>query len=285
MYLIGSALQSAFTLACGLSRTGTELILFRGLAGIATSLCLPSAVSIITHTFPHGPRRNAAFSAMGGGQPLGFALGLTLGGVFTGTIGWRWAFHLAAILNTGILVMAIFALPNTRKGDGAITWSRLANEIDWIGAFIASTSLATLSYVLAYVQSYQSVVTLLIENSTLSGSVEDIHATHIIVLLSVGMALIPAFVLWVGRQESLGRPALVPNSLWKNRAFTVICINVFITWGTFNSVETLLSFVFQYVQKVTPIQTSLRFLPAPVAGTISNIVVGYAFATFTMISC
>src|ERR1700753_1412995 len=58
MYLIGSALQSAFTLACGLSTSGSQLILFRGLAGIATSMCLPSAVSIITSTFVPGKRRN-----------------------------------------------------------------------------------------------------------------------------------------------------------------------------------------------------------------------------------
>jgi len=112
------------------------------------------------------------------------------------------------------------------------------------------------------------------EASALTGSVESFHATHTIVLLSVGIALIPAFVIWVGRQERLGRPAIIPNSLWKNRAFTVICVNVFVTWGTFNSVETLLSFIFQYVQKISPVQTSVRFLPAPVAGTLSNIVVG-----------
>jgi MFS family permease len=51
-------------------------------------------------------------------------------------------------------------------------------------------------------------------------------------------------------------------------------LNVFITWGTFNATEQLLTFVFQDVQKVSAIQASIYFLPAPVAGTISNIVMG-----------
>jgi predicted MFS family arabinose efflux permease len=109
-------------------------------------MCLPSAVSIITNTFVPGKRRNVAFAAMGGGQPLGFAVGLTLGGVFSSSVGWRWAFHLATIINTGILILAIWGLP---KSHTSVTWSRLRNNIDWIGALIASASLALLCYVLA----------------------------------------------------------------------------------------------------------------------------------------
>lgn len=148
LYLIGSALQSVFTVACGLSKTGSQLILFRGLAGIATSLCLPSAVSIITSNFPTGKRRNVAFASMGSGQPIGFSIGLTLGGVFAETIGWQWGFHIAAIVNLIIFILALWGLPKSSDRE-SITWSRVANEIDWVGATIASASLALLSYVLA----------------------------------------------------------------------------------------------------------------------------------------
>ena len=149
MYLVGSFLQSIFTLACGLSRTSGELILFRGLAGIATSICLPSAVSIITNTFKTGKRRNVAFASMGSGQPIGASIGLTMGGVFADSIGWRWGFHIAAILNTIIFVVAIWGLPKNEESHGAVTWNRILNDIDWVGASISSTSLALLSYVLA----------------------------------------------------------------------------------------------------------------------------------------
>jgi MFS family permease len=88
------------------------------------------------------------------------------------------------------------------------------------------------------------------------------------------LALIPAFIIWVGRQEKFGRPAIIPNSLWKNRIFSVICLGVFITWGVFNAIETYLTLFFQDVQKISAIQTSIRFLPAPIAGALANLVMG-----------
>jgi Na+/melibiose symporter-like transporter len=93
-------------------------------------------------------------------------------------------------------------------------------------------------------------------------------------LLITAVALIPAFIFWVGRQERLGRPAIIPNSLWRNRIFSIICIGVFITWGTFNAVESYHTLFFQNVQKLSAIQTSIRFLPGPVAGAFANLVMG-----------
>jgi sugar phosphate permease len=69
MYLVGCVLQVGTILGCGLSKTSTQIILFRGLSGIALSFCLPSAVAIITRSFV-GKRRDFAFAAMGGGQPV-----------------------------------------------------------------------------------------------------------------------------------------------------------------------------------------------------------------------
>lgn len=232
--------------------------MFRALAGVAISFCLPSAVSIITNTFPEGKRRNVAFAAMGGGQPIGFSLGLTLGGVFSDSIGWRWGFYIAAIINTIIFGLAVYGLPKNIDSQGPITWKRLTSDIDWIGAIIASASLAMLSYAFA----------------SITGSSSNIKSPATLSLLISSLALIPIFVLWVGRQERLHRPAIIPNSLWRNRVFTSICISVFLTWGAFNAVESILTLYFQYVQQISAIQTSLRFLPAPISGTLANIVIG-----------
>lgn len=95
-----------------------------------------------------------------------------------------------------------------------------------------------------------------------------------IALLTTAVALIPSFIFWVGRQEKFGRPAVIPNSLWRNRIFSVICIGVFIVWGVFNGIESYLTLFFQDVQKISAIQTSIRFLPGPVSGAIANVVMG-----------
>lgn len=91
VWIVGSYLFAVFTIALGFAKTGLQVIIFRTLLGIAIAMCLPTAVSLITNTFPKGPWRNVAFAMNGMGQPLGYALGLVLGGIFTDTIGWRWA--------------------------------------------------------------------------------------------------------------------------------------------------------------------------------------------------
>ena len=92
--------------------------------------------------------------------------------------------------------------------------------------------------------------------------------------LLISLALIPTFIFWVGRQEKLGRPAIIPNSVWRNRIFTTVCIGVFMTWGVFNAIETFLTLFFQDVQRISAIQTSVRFLPAPITGALANILMG-----------
>lgn len=99
------------------------------------------------------------------------------------------------------------------------------------------------------------------------------HPTNI-VLLTLSLLLLPIFHLWVSRQERLRHPALIPPSLWRSPVFTSICICVFMTWGGFNALEQLLSFYFQYVQALSPIQTALRFLAEPAAGIAANVAAG-----------
>jgi MFS family permease len=258
MYILGAALQSVWTLACGLAQTSTQMIVFRGLAGVAIAFCLPSAVSLVTSYFPHGRRRNMAFATMGGGQALGFAVGLVLGGVLSDSpASWRGAFYIAAGINTIVLLVTFFGLPKLAR-DEPFTWSRLAVEIDWTGAILLSASLGLLSYVFA----------------TLTGSVSTIREPITITLLSLAVVLVPVFSYWVHRQEKLGRPAIIPNSIWRNRIFTSICISVFLLWGAFNASEALLTFYFQDVQFLSATESSIRFLPLPIVGVISNAIIG-----------
>lgn len=110
--------------------------------------------------------------------------------------------------------------------------------------------------------------------SLISEETAKIREPLTLALLVTAIALIPTFILWVGRQERCGQPAIIPNSLWRNRIFSVICIGVFITWGVFNAIESYLTLFFQEIQKISAIQTSIRFLPAPFAGALANVVMG-----------
>jgi MFS family permease len=148
VWLAGSCLFAVFTLACGLAQTGTQFIAFRAVLGIAIAMCLPSSVSLITSAFERGTWRNVGFASMGVGQPLGYSLGLILGGVFTDTIGWRYGYYISGIINAFLVIGGFVGLPSVVTREGS-RWQRLLHGIDWIGASCLSISLALLSFTLA----------------------------------------------------------------------------------------------------------------------------------------
>ena len=221
VWLTGSFLYMVFTVAVGLSRTGLQMILFRAFLGASISMCLPTAVSLITNTFPKGTWRNVAFASNGMGQPLGYSMGLILGGVFTDTIGWRWSFYMMAIINFVVSVSAIRVLPNVRMPSEKPWKRRLIEDIDWIGACIMSAAMGLLLYVLA----------------TTTSSYLAFSDPKNISLLVVALVLLGAFPVWMRYQVRHGRPAVIPNRLWRNVAFTATCIAVFFCWASLNAIE------------------------------------------------
>ena len=221
MWVTGSFLYMIFTVAVGLSKTGVQIILFRTFAGASIAMCLPTAVSLITNTFPKGAWRNVAFASNGMGQPLGYSVGLILGGIFTDTIGWRWSFHIMAIINFFVSISAVWVLPDIRKPSQKLWSRRLIEDIDWIGACIMSAALGMLLYVLA----------------TTTSSYREFGDSKNIALFVVSLALLGGFPLWMNYQVRKGRPAIIPNRLWRNAAYTATCIAVFFCWASLNAIE------------------------------------------------
>ncbi len=147
--LIGCIGAGVSALACGLSRSGVQLVAFRALAGVAMSMHLPCSVSIVTQTAASGKPRNIAFSCLGLSQPLGFSFGLVLGGVFVDTTGWRTGFYIPGAAVLAFAGLGFFVLPRDAVVEGSSRLSGLKTKVDWVGATIASGGLAMFSYVLA----------------------------------------------------------------------------------------------------------------------------------------
>jgi MFS family permease len=150
--LLGITLIGVFTLACGFSRAGEQLVVFRALQGVALAMHLPASVALISGAVPSGRARNLGFACLGFSQPLGFAVGLVISGILVEKVGWRSGFYLSggALLTTA--AAAVWSLPKIKTGsqDGILALAkRVGKEVDWIGGMISSGGLAILAYVLA----------------------------------------------------------------------------------------------------------------------------------------
>lgn len=95
--------------------------------------------------------RNIAFAATGAASPVGYTVGLVLGGVFVQASSWRAGFYFAAAVNVVLLVSAMWGVPKDDQVEGGKVriWKRLRSDIDWVGAMIATVSISLLSYVMA----------------------------------------------------------------------------------------------------------------------------------------
>ncbi|KAL7781071.1 putative MFS transporter [Trichoderma afarasin] len=257
--LAGGVVTGAFILAAGACKTGPQLIVMRALQGIGYAMHLVSSVAIVTHTLPRGRPRNFAFSCLGLSQPLGFSFGLVLGGILQDLIGWRAAWYIYGGLTLALSVVAAWALPNfqnesTFKG----TMRNLKVRVDWVGALLASIFMTLLSYLFA----------------AISVDINRIRDPKSIVFICLIVMALPLFVGWVHRQVKLGKPALIPNALWKDTAFSSICGTVALSFGVTTCMELFASLFFQEVQHLSPLQTGLRIMPSLLVGVVLNVTTG-----------
>jgi len=222
---VGCTLLGVFTLACGLSRTGIQLVLFRAFQGVGSAIHIPCSVSLVAQYVPSGRNRNIGFACLGLSQPLGFSLGLVLGGVFVDTIGWRTGFYIAGVVMLVQAAGTLKIIPADSRARNVL--HQLRTEIDWVGALIACAGLALFSYVLAIC----------------SADSNNIREPEAIAMLTISLVLMLLFPVWMWRQEARGQPTLISNYIWKNKSFTSICALTILTWAVVNGMELFSSLV------------------------------------------
>lgn len=115
-FLAGIALLGAASLTGGLADAPWLLLTARAAQGLATAAVIPAALSLLTTSFPEGPRRDRALGLNGALMAAGFTTGAVLGGVLTELASWRWAFFINVIVAVAVLAVGPVVLPDTPVG-------------------------------------------------------------------------------------------------------------------------------------------------------------------------
>lgn len=148
--ILGCLACGLVMIGAGLARTGEELVAMRAISGVGLAMHLASSVSITTTVLAQGRGRNIAFGCLGLSQVLGFSFGLVIGGLLVESLGWRAGWHLYGGITVFFALVGIWGVPKSpEKGRGKQRLEGLKKGVDWVGAGLASTFMATLCYMLA----------------------------------------------------------------------------------------------------------------------------------------
>lgn len=136
--LVAIALFMAASLACGLSQSMLQLVIFRGLQGVGGGMLVATAFASIPDLFPDAHQRlrwQVLFSTSFG---LASASGPPLGGFMAQFWGWRWAFYVSIPVGLLALLVVWFYLPRIRHHD------KPPSRFDYLGALLVALILGSL---------------------------------------------------------------------------------------------------------------------------------------------
>jgi predicted MFS family arabinose efflux permease len=109
------AIWSAATIACGMSRNYTELVIARMTVGFGEAGGVPPSYALITDTFGPG-QRGMAFGIYNLGPPIGAALGIALGATIAELFEWRDAFVAIGVVGILAAIALPFVVPEPQRG-------------------------------------------------------------------------------------------------------------------------------------------------------------------------
>ncbi len=111
VFIAGVTVFSLASLLGGLATTQEWLLVARALQGIGAAVAAPTALSLVTTTFPEGALRNRAMGVYAAMSIGGAAMGLLAGGLLTTYASWRWVLFVNVPIGVAVALLAPRALP------------------------------------------------------------------------------------------------------------------------------------------------------------------------------
>ncbi len=239
-FLMGVTAFTLASLADGLSQSGTQLIIFRAIQGLAAAFMSPAALSIVLVTYREGHERNVALSVWGAVASGGAAVGVLLGGILTQYLNWRWNFFVNVPIGILVVFTAIRILDRHES-------TSEHNNLDLPGAVLATGGLMMLVYALV------------------KAPTEGWSSGSSLLHFGIAIAALVGFVI----NESRAKHPLMPLHIFKIRNLSgANALQILMAAGMFS----IFFFTTLYLQEIlgyTPIRTGVSFLIVPIVIAIA----------------
>jgi EmrB/QacA subfamily drug resistance transporter len=139
VFIAGVLFFTAASLMCGLAWSPAALIAARAVQGVGAAIMTPTALSIISTTFPDGSERNKALGIWGALGGIGATAAWLIGGPLVDGPGWEWIFFINIPLGLAALALSPVLL---RESRAALT----RRSYDPAGALTITGALVLLVY-------------------------------------------------------------------------------------------------------------------------------------------
>ena len=244
VFMAGLALFSAASLAGGFARASWVLVAARALQGVGGAIVSPAALSLLTTTFEEGPARNRAMGWFGTMSTIGFAVGMMLGGLLTGSVGWEWVMFINVPIGLLVIGLSPLMLPPGDDGPPAVGF-------DLFGAALITGASASLVYALS--------------------DAENVGWTspQTLALLAASMAQLIGFVF----VERRVKHPLVPLRIFRKRDLVGANFVGFLLAAGVPAMILLTTFHMQLHLKYSPFDTGLAFMPHAIVAFVAARVV------------
>ena len=118
VFMVGVGLFTAASLLSGLAWSPAALLAARAFQGVGAAIMTPTALSIISTTFPEGSERNTALGIWGMNGGLGATAGWLIGGPLVDGPGWEWIFFINIPAGLAVLALSPVLLRESRGAVG-----------------------------------------------------------------------------------------------------------------------------------------------------------------------
>ncbi|HEY5873011.1 MAG TPA: DHA2 family efflux MFS transporter permease subunit [Gaiellaceae bacterium] len=242
LFLLGIALFTLASAACGLATSQEMLVGARAVQGVGGAVVSAVALSLMMTLFTEPAERAKAMGVFGFVASGGGSLGVLLGGVLTDALDWHWIFLVNVPVGILVVVLAFVLIPSARVATAA-------QKLDIAGAVTVTASLMLAVYAIV------------------NGNEVGWVTPRTLGLLAVSGALLAAFLVIESRVES----PLVPLRLFRLRNVAVSNV-VGVLWaGAMFAWFFLSALYLQLVLGYTPLQVGLAFLPGNIIMGILSI--------------
>ncbi|KAH8706293.1 major facilitator superfamily domain-containing protein [Ilyonectria robusta] len=237
-------------LVAGFSRNYMMLIMCRAMQGFGPAAYLPGGVMLLGKIYRPGPRKNLIFALYGAFAPLGFFLGILVGGLSAEFMSWRWYFWVGAISVGVVAAISLLTIPFDFREQ------RLPVDMDWWG--IATIVPGLLLIVYAITDS--------------SHAPQGWKTPYIIVTLVLGVLFLIG--AWYVETRVSANP-LLPADLFLPRYMTRLMVSLFMGYGTFGLFLFYSTFYIELVLDQPPLTTAIWYIPLFAGGLIIATVGGF----------